>query len=166
MDVKNAFLNGELQEEVYMEQPKGYVHPNFLHYVYWLKKALYGLKQAPRAWTNRMSRFLQSIRFKISKADHSLYVKKIGCGLIIIVIYVDDLIVTGSTKDEIAHVKKVLGTEFDMKDLGELKYFLGGTFKFCEVFVLSFLKKNCTSSRFHNTLQNLGLLQKNVQLHR
>ena len=55
MDVKNAFLNGDLQEEVYMEQPKGYVHPEFVHYVCRLKKDLYGLKQAPRAWTDRMS---------------------------------------------------------------------------------------------------------------
>ena len=94
MDVKNAFLNGELQEEVYMEQPEGYVHPEFPHYVCRLKKALYGWKQAPRAWTYRMSRFLQSIGFETSKADHSLYVKKIDCGLVIIVIYVNDLIVT------------------------------------------------------------------------
>ena len=72
-----------------------------------------------------MSRFLQSIGFEIRKADHSLYVKKIGCRLLVIVIYVDDLIVIGSSKDEIAHVEKVLGAEFDMKDLGELKYFLG-----------------------------------------
>ena len=72
-----------------------------------------------------MRRFLQSIGFEISKADHSLYVKKTGCGLIVIVIYVDDLIITGSNKDEIANVKKVLGAKFDLKDLGELKYLLG-----------------------------------------
>ena len=104
-----------------MKQPKGYVHPDFPHYVCRLKKALYGLKQAPTTWTNRMSRFLQSIGFEISKADHSLCVKKTGCGLLVIVIYVDDLIVIGSSKDEIARVKKVLGAEFDMKELGELK---------------------------------------------
>ena len=121
MDVKNAFLHGELQEEVYMEQPQGYEDVKHPSYVCRLTKALYGLKQAPRAWTYRMSRFLQSIVFKISKADHSLYVKKTGCGLIVIVIYVDDLIITGSSKDEIVHVKKVLGAPFDMKDLGELK---------------------------------------------
>ena len=106
---------GNCKEEVYMEQPEGYVHPEFLHYVCRLNKALYGLKQAPRAWTDRMSRFLQSIGFEISKTDHSLYVKKIDCGLVIIVIYVDDLIVTLSNKDEIVHVKKVLGDQFDMK---------------------------------------------------
>ena len=67
-----------------------------------------------------MRKFLQNIRFEISKVDHSLYVKKIGCGLIVIFIYVDDLIVTRSDKDEIEHVKKVLQVEFDMKDLREL----------------------------------------------
>ena len=125
MDVKNAFLNGYLQEEVHMKQLEGYVYPNFPHYVCKLKKALYGLKQAQRACTDRMRKFLQSIGFEISKADHSLYVKKTGYGLIVIVIYVDGLIVTRSSKDEIAHVKKVLEAEFDMKDFGELKYFLG-----------------------------------------
>ena len=72
-----------------------------------------------------MRKFLQSIGFDISKANHSLYVKKTSCRLIVIVIYVNDLIITRSSKDEIVHVKKVLGAEFDMKDLGELKYFLG-----------------------------------------
>ena len=66
-----------------------------------------------------MSRFLQSIGFETSKADHSLYVKKIDCGLVIIVIYVDDLILTGSNSDKIMHVKKVVRAKFDMKDLGE-----------------------------------------------
>ena len=125
MDVKNSFLNGELQEEVYMEQPKGYVHPEFPGYVCKLKKALYGLKQAPRAWTDRISKFLQSIGFVISNDDYSMYVKKTDAGLVVIVIYVDDLIITGDDKVQITNVKKVLGAEFDMKDLGELMYFLG-----------------------------------------
>ena len=72
-----------------------------------------------------MSRFLQSNGFEISKVDHSLYMKKTRCRLIVIVIHVDDIIVRRNSKDEIAHVKKVLGANFDMKDLGELKYFLG-----------------------------------------
>ena len=75
MDVKNAFLNGDLEEEVYMEQqPKGFVHPYFPHYVCRLRKALYGLKQAPRAWSNKFSSHLQNIGFEIGKDDHSLYV--------------------------------------------------------------------------------------------
>ena len=90
-----------------------------------MKKALYGLNKVPRTWTNRKRRFLQSIGYNISKVDHSLYVKKTRCGVIVIVICVDDIIVIGSSKDEIANVKKVLGDEFDMKYLRELKYFLG-----------------------------------------
>ena len=108
-----------------MEQPEGYVHPKFLDYVCKLKKALYGLKQAPRAWTDRMSKFLQSIGFVIGMADYSMYVKKTDAGLVVIVIYVDDLIITGDDKAQIANVKKVLGAEFNMKNLIELMYFLG-----------------------------------------
>ena len=86
MDVKNAFLKGDLEEGVYMEQPEENVHSYFLHYVCRLKKDLYRLKQAPRAWKNRMSKFLKSINFEINKANHSLYVKEIGCGLFVAVI--------------------------------------------------------------------------------
>ena len=149
MDVKNAFLNGELHEEVYMEQPEGYVHPKFPDYVCKLKKALYGLKQAPRAWTNRISKFLQSIGFVISMADYSMYVKKTDAGLVVIVIYVDDLIITGDDKVQITNVKKVLRAKFDMKDLGELMYFLGievirtpqGIWLLQRKYVLDMLKK-------------------------
>ena len=88
MDVKNAFLNGDLEEEVYMEQPEGFVHPDFPHYVCKLRKALYGLKQAPRAWSNMFSSHLQNIGFEISKADHSLYVQKTSGGIVVIVVYV------------------------------------------------------------------------------
>ena len=108
-----------------MEQLEGYVHPKFPDYVCNLKKALYGLKQAPRAWMDRIIKFLQSIGFVISMADYSMYVKKRDASLVVIVIYVDDLIITGDDKAQIANVKKVLGDEFDMKDLGELMYFLG-----------------------------------------
>jgi len=93
MDVKNAFLNGELQEEVYMKQPEGFVHPKYPTHVCRLKKALYGLKQAPRAWSDKISnKYLISIGFQVSSSDSSLYVKKTERG--IVVIYVDDLIVT------------------------------------------------------------------------
>ncbi|MCO5586091.1 hypothetical protein L7F22_040030 [Adiantum nelumboides] len=73
MDVNNAFLNGDLEEEVYMIQPKGYEHPEFPYYVWRLKKALYGLKQAPRAWCEKITRFLKKIGFKQSTVDHSLF---------------------------------------------------------------------------------------------
>ena len=97
MDVPNAFLNGELEEEVYMEQPEGYVHPDFADYACKLMKSLYGLKQSNRAWSNKFSKFLLSIGFEISEADHSLYVKKTGARLVVIVVYVDDVIITGDS---------------------------------------------------------------------
>ena len=124
MDVKNAFLNGDLEEEVYMEQLEGFVHPDFPHYVCKLRKALYGLKEAPRAWSNRFSSHLQNIGFEISEADHLLYVRRIGAGIVIIVVYVDDVIITGDCEEDIDQVKGLLKAEFDMKDLDELVYFL------------------------------------------
>ena len=125
MDVKNAFLHGDLQEEVYMEQPQGYEDVRHPSYVCKLKKALYGLKQAPRAWHARIVACLVSIGFHMADADHSLYVRKNEHGIVIICIYVDDLIVGGDNESEIDHVKTLLKQEFDMKDLGELRYFLG-----------------------------------------
>jgi hypothetical protein len=125
MDVKNAFLHGDLQEEVYMEQPPGYVdetHPNL---VCRLKKALYGLKQAPRAWSDKIGQYLVTSGFQTSNANFSLYVKKTNHGIVVIVIYVDDLIITGDNNVDISDLKKLLKQKFEMKDLGELRYFLG-----------------------------------------
>ena len=125
MDVKNAFLHGDLQEEVYMEQPPGYVHAVHPEFVCRLKKALYGLKQAPRAWSDKIGQYLVTIGFQISKADFSLYVRKTEKGIMLLVIYVDDLIITGDSDEDILHVKMLLKQKFEMKDLGELRYFLG-----------------------------------------
>ena len=108
MDVKNAFLHGDLQEEVYMEQPQGYEDLRHPHYVCKLKKALYGLKKAPRAWHARIVSYLVSIGFYMADADHSLYVCKNEHGIVIICIYVDDLIVGGDNEDELAHVKTLM----------------------------------------------------------
>jgi len=125
MDVKNAFLNGELQEEVYLDQPPGYENKNYPNRVYRLRKALYGLRQAPRAWYERMANHLSVLGFKRSNADHSLYTRKTEAGIIIILVYVDDLIVGGENEGEVERVKTQLKQRFDMKDLGELKFFLG-----------------------------------------
>ena len=125
MDVKNAFLHGDLQEEVYMEQPAGYEDFEHPMYVCRLKKALYGLKQAPRAWSDKIGEYLVNIGFYVSNADHSLYVRKGDAGLVIIVIYVDDLIITSDSDSGIAEVQGLLKKKFEMKDLGELRYFLG-----------------------------------------
>jgi len=125
MDVKNAFLHGELQEEVYLDQPLGYEDISHPNYVCKLCKALYGLKQAPRAWHDKIAESLVTIGFRMSDADHSLYVRKSDEGIVVITIYVDDLIVGGDNEKEVEHVKRLLKQKFDMKDLGELKFFLG-----------------------------------------
>ncbi len=124
MDVNNVFLHGDLQEEMYMEQPTCYVdqtHPNL---VYRLKKALYGLKQAPRAWSDKIGQYLFTSGFQTSNADFSLYVKKTNHGIVVIVIYVDDLIITRDRDADIVDLKKLLKQKFEMKDLGKLRYFL------------------------------------------
>jgi hypothetical protein len=125
MDVKNAFLHGELQEEVYLDQPLGYEDMSHPDYVCRLRKALYGLKQAPRAWHDKIVEYFVTIDFHMLDADHSFYVCKSDEGIMVITIYVDDLIVGGDNEKEVEHVKSFLRQKFDMKDLGELKFFLG-----------------------------------------
>ncbi len=118
MDVKNVFLHGDLQEEVYMEQPPSYVdqtHPNL---VCRSRKTLYGLKQALRAWSNKIGQYLFTNGFQTSNANFSLYVKKTNCGIVVIVIYIDTLIVTGNSDANISDLKKLLKQKFEMKDLG------------------------------------------------
>jgi len=125
MDVNNVFFHRDSQEEVYMEQPPGYVdqtHPNL---VCRLKKALYGLKQAPRAWSDKISQYFVTSGFQTSVVDFSLYVKKTDYGIIVIVIYVDDLIITGDNDADIFDLKKLLKQKFEMKDSRKLRYFLG-----------------------------------------
>jgi hypothetical protein len=107
MDVKNAFLHGALQEEVYLDQPPRYEDMSHPNYVCRLHKALYGLKQAPRAWHDKIAECLVTIGFHMSNADHSLYVRKSDEGIVVIMIYVDDLIVGGDNEKEIEHVKSL-----------------------------------------------------------
>ena len=90
-DVKNAFLNGLLKEDVYVAQPKGFIDSHFSDHVLYLKKALYGLKQAPRAWYNRLTQYLVSYRFIRGKTDQSLFIKKEDGELIVAQVYVDDI---------------------------------------------------------------------------
>ena len=98
---------------------------NEKNYVCRLRKALYGLKQAPRAWHDRIVEYLVSVGFCRAHADHSLYVHESDAGIVVITIYVDDLIIVGDSAIEIDRVKCLLKQEFEMKDLGELRYFLG-----------------------------------------
>jgi hypothetical protein len=124
MDVKSAFLHGDLKEEIYMEQPPGYIQ-NDSSLVCHLKKSLYGLKQAPRAWYAKMDSFLIATGFSRCHSNPNVYTKKVGSHLIILVLYVDDLILTGSESKLLNHVKTSLKKKFEMTDLGFLHYFLG-----------------------------------------
>jgi hypothetical protein len=98
MDVKTAFLNGVIEEEVYIEQPQGFEVEDIKSHVCRLKKALYGLKQAPRAWYGRIDSFLTSLSFTKSKADSNLYFKIMDNEPVILLLYVDDLFLTGEEK--------------------------------------------------------------------
>jgi len=125
MDVKTAFLNGELEEEIYMEQPPGFMHQGGEHLVCKLQKSLYGLKQSPRAWNQKLDAFLKSIEFMKSEADPSVYVAQVGDVKFFIVVYVDDLILVCNDQNKLLHIKEDLSQKFEMKDLGELHFFLG-----------------------------------------
>jgi hypothetical protein len=125
VDVSNAFLHGHLQETVYMSQPPGFVHPMYPDAVCLLKKALYGLKQAPRAWYHRFSSRLLELGFYGSKSDNSLFIYKSDSITIFALVYVDDIILTGSHTSAINELIHTLSRDFPMKDLGDLHYFLG-----------------------------------------
>ena len=124
MDVKSAFLHGDLHEEIYMEQPLLFIQIGS-SLVFWLKKSLYGLKQAPRPWYAKMDSFLLDNGFSMCHSDNTIYTKKVGKSLIILILYVDDLILTGSDPNLINHVKSIPKKKFEIKDLGHLQYFLG-----------------------------------------
>jgi hypothetical protein len=122
MDVKTAFLNGVIKEEVYIGKPQGFEAEDMKSHVCRLKKALYGLKQAPRAWYGRIDSFLTSLGFTKSKADSNLYFKIMNNESIILLLYVDYLLLTREEK-LITECKKRLALEFEMKDLGLMHYF-------------------------------------------
>ncbi|XP_043725932.1 uncharacterized mitochondrial protein AtMg00810-like [Telopea speciosissima] len=125
LDVKNAFLHGNLNEAVYMHQPQGYVNPTVPEYVCHLNKALYGLRQAPRAWFHKFSNYLIQEGFRQSLADSSMFIYKGERGMIVLLLYVDDIIITGDSVDLIKMVVTRLSHNFAMTDLGDLHYFLG-----------------------------------------
>jgi hypothetical protein len=125
LDVKNAFLHGHLKEVVYMEQPPGFSDPINPTHVCRLHKAIYGLKQAPRAWFDRFSSFLLHIGFYCSPADSSLFVFRSSSHTILLLVYVDDIIVTSDHPSHLSTLITKLSSEFAMKDLGPLNYFLG-----------------------------------------
>ncbi|KAK9137599.1 hypothetical protein Sjap_008193 [Stephania japonica] len=125
LDVHNAFLHGALQETVYMHQPLGYRDRTRPDYVCLLRKSLYGLKQAPRAWYKRFADFVKSVGFTNSRCDNSLFVYSKGSSMTYILLYVDDIILTASSHALRCSIMDLLSSEFAMKDLGPLNYFLG-----------------------------------------
>lgn len=129
LDVKNAFLNGDLEEEVFMDLPPGFEGKGGKEKVCKLKKSLYGLKQSPRAWFERFGKVIKSHGYSQGQADHTMFYRHTGGGKVaILIVYVDDIILTGDDNDEIERLKKILAKEFEIKDLGNLKYFLGMEF--------------------------------------
>ena len=125
MDVKSAFLNGELEEEVYVEQPPGFIDPKYPNHVYRLDKTLYGLKQAPRAWYETLTQFLLESGFKRGTIDKTLFYLNHGKDLLLVQIYVDDIIF-GSTNTKLCErFSKLMQSRYQISMMGELSYFLG-----------------------------------------
>ena len=125
MDIKNTFLHGDLEKKVFMNLPPGHPQGGDSIIVCHLHKSIYGLKQIPHAWHVKLSTALEALGFKKSSADSSLYVQLNTNDNLMVLIYVDDLIITGNNNDSIALLKKNLQLQFPIKDLGHLKYFLG-----------------------------------------
>ncbi|CAL1397608.1 unnamed protein product [Linum trigynum] len=125
LDVKSAFLYGDLAEDVYVEQPQGFVVAGEERKVYKLNKALYGLKQAPRAWYSKIENYFHRAGFERSTYEHTLFIKRSGESFLMVSIYVDDLMYTSNSSSMIEEFKVSMKAEFEMTDPGKLRYFLG-----------------------------------------
>eukprot|EP00253_Pinus_taeda_P008636 PITA_08636 len=126
LDVKTAFLHGDLDEEIYMEQPEGFVQHRNEKFVYRLKKSLYRLKQSPRQWYKKFDSFMMSQKYIRSEYDHCVYFKQLSDGMfIILVLYVDDMFLASKSIVEINRLKAQMTRTFDMKDLGAARQILG-----------------------------------------
>ena len=125
VDVTTAFLNGTLEEEVFMRRPDGFVKKGSENLVFRLKKSIYGLKQSPRCWNVALDTTLKEMGFTQSKNDPCIYYKNTEGEMFYLGVYVDDIILAGKTETKLNEVKSDLSRKFDIKDLGELNYFLG-----------------------------------------
>uniref|UniRef100_A0A8R7PM28 Reverse transcriptase Ty1/copia-type domain-containing protein n=1 Tax=Triticum urartu TaxID=4572 RepID=A0A8R7PM28_TRIUA len=125
MDVKSAFLNGNLAEEVYVQQTPGFVAAGQEHKVLRLRKALYGLHQAPRAWNAKLDATLVAMGFRRCNSEHAVYARGSGHELLLLGVYVDDLVIAGADTREIDNFKTEMKGTFKMSDLGLLSYYLG-----------------------------------------
>jgi hypothetical protein len=124
MDVKSAFLNGVLEEEVYVRQPPEFESEKYPHQVNKLRKALYGLKQAPRAWYGRLMGFLFERGFEMGKVDQTLFLLRQGRDILIVQVYMDDIVFGGSSNSLVARFAEDMSKEFEMSMMGELQFFL------------------------------------------
>jgi hypothetical protein len=124
MDVKSAFLNGDLKEEVYVHQPSGFVIPGKEGKVLRLRKALYGLRQAPRAWNVKLDSTLKGMGFGQSPHEAAIYRRGNGGNALLVDVYVDDLVITGTKDAEVAALKEEMKATFQMSDLGLLSFYL------------------------------------------
>ncbi|GJS63007.1 retrovirus-related pol polyprotein from transposon TNT 1-94 [Tanacetum coccineum] len=125
MDVKSAFLNGFINEEVYVAQPSGFIDFKKLNYVYKLKKSLYGLKQSPKAWYDRLKAFFIKHEYSIGMVDNTLFTKKLKSHLIIVQIYVDEIIFGSTSQNLCDEFAKIMHDKFKMSMMGKLNFFLG-----------------------------------------
>jgi hypothetical protein len=125
MDIKSAFLNGFINELVYVDQPPGFEDPRYANHVYRLSKALYGLKQALRAWYERLWDFLIEKGFTIRKVDTTLFTKKLNGEIFICQVYVDDIIFGSINEDYCKEFGELMSKEFKMSMIGEFTFFLG-----------------------------------------
>lgn len=123
--MKSSFLNGELVEEVYVSRPKGFEKEGEEHKVYRLFKSLYGLRQTPRAWYSRLNKCLAEFGFVKCPFEHAVYVRRDGNEALIVGVYVDNLLVTGSTVTNIERFKRQMEEQFEMSNLGCLSYYIG-----------------------------------------
>jgi hypothetical protein len=125
LDVKTAFLHGDLEEGIYMDQSEDFVVPGKEDYLCRLKKSLYGLKQSPRQWYKRFDSFMISNDFQRSQYDSCIYLKFVNGSPTYLLLYIDDMLIVAKSMKEIAALKAQLSHEFDMKDLGVAKKILG-----------------------------------------
>ena len=124
--MKTTFLHGDLEEEIYMQQPEGFVKRGKEHLVCRLKKSLYGLKQAPRQWYRKFDSFMTDQGYHKTQADHCVFVKKFeGGDFLILLLYVDDMLIVGRDQAKIRMLKKALNRTFAMKNLGPARQILG-----------------------------------------
>ena len=137
MDVHNAFLNGDLSKTVFMEQPPGFISATNPDYVCKLNKALYGLKQSPRAWYTKLNTYMLKCGFQGSKSDTLVFFSNKRSSIIILLIYVDDIIITGSHSVLVNSLINQLHNQFALKDLGSFFFFFGHSSYSCSIILAS-----------------------------